>query len=68
MVPVASPPRSPLKPVDRELLRVPVRDDERPSELGTPLVMEESLLASLFIEFSYPNCKSSTVRTFHKLI
>ncbi|XP_053394563.1 uncharacterized protein LOC123524695 isoform X28 [Mercenaria mercenaria] len=30
-------PKSPEKPVDREFLKVPMRDDERPQELGTPL-------------------------------
>lgn len=39
--PASSQPRSPQKPVDRDLLNVPLRDDERPSKLGTPLVTEE---------------------------
>lgn len=43
MPPVNLPPRSPEKPANPEWLKVPLRDDERPSELGTPMVMDDIL-------------------------
>ncbi|XP_053394570.1 uncharacterized protein LOC123524695 isoform X35 [Mercenaria mercenaria] len=47
-------PKSPEKPVDREFLKVPMRDDERPQELGTPLAFKlEPQTQSLKDQSSY---------------